>query len=334
MSQPYYPHAWPPGYVLTTDFPIIGLGFTQGTIVLCTASNAWVAIGSNPAQMSMNKCFPSQPCTSRGSIVSNDIGVFYISPNGLIQVQNTGTLTNVTELWVTMEKWAQLVPLKNAVAIPLASCYFCFGTVQGGDASVAQQGFNIEMNQDNTSFTIWPQTVGHRVGFNKMQSPQGFNIANVLIDPWTSYGLIVQNGQVYWYDFQDPEPVMQPYDWQSKWYQQNTKKSYSAMRIFFTVPPGTPSNQAAPRNTAPPLDASWDALSATQWAIVKVWADVQDCAGDGALQLVCAREFRKSGELLRLPSGFKAETWMFEILGRVLVSNLQVATSAKELANV
>jgi hypothetical protein len=35
-----------------------------------------------------------------------------------------------------------------------------------------------------------------------------------------------------------------------------------------------------------------------------------------------------------MPSGFKAEQWQWEMLGVVLISNLQVATSAKELGNV
>ena len=333
FSQPYYPHAWPPGYVITTEYPIVGLGYTSGAIVACTSANAYVITGTNPAQMSMVKCHPSQPCTSRGSIVSLDIGVFYIAPAGLIQITSTGVCTNTSELWITLEKWAQLVPLKNTFAIPLASCYFCFGFVYNGDTSVAQQGFNVEEDQDNTSFTIWPQPGGHRVGFNKMQAPNGYNVAGMSIDPWTSYGMIVQNGQVYWYDFTNPEPVMQPYDWQSKWYQQNTRKSYEAMRMFFTVPPGTPSPQG-PRNMAPATDPSWNALGANQYAIVKVWADIADPASPGALSLITCREVRQSGELLRIESGFKATTWQFEILGQVVVSNLKVATSVKELANI
>jgi hypothetical protein len=106
------------------------------------------------------------------------------------------------------------------------------------------------------------------------------------------------------------------------------------MRVYFTVPPGTPSNSTAVRNTAPTNDPSWNALSATQWGIVLVYASIADEEGDGAMQLVCAREIRKSGGLLRIPSGFKAESWQFRFLGRVNISNMQVATSVAELANV
>lgn len=336
FAEPYLPHAWPPGNTITTDFPIVGIGLTGTTLVACTQANSWAATGTNPSQMSLVKCSPPDPCTSRGSILSNDTGVYYISPNGMIQVTAPGVSANVTELWITREKWAALVPLKNTAAIPLASCYFCYGFNYNGDNSVAQQGFNIELDQDNTSFTIWPQPGGHRVGFNGLIAPANdvdADIQNLMIDPWTSYGMIIQDGAVYWWNFANPSPTIMPYDWQSKWYQQNAKKSYEAMRCFFTVPPGTPA-PVGPRNQAPANDPSWNELGDTQYAIIKVWADLADPSNPGQLTLVTAREVRRSGELLRIESGFKTETWQWEILGRVVISNLQVATSVKELANV
>jgi hypothetical protein len=167
-----------------------------------------------------------------------------------------------------------------------------------------------------------------------MTPPNGFNVVNVMNDPWTGFGMLIQNGGVYWYDFTNQAPTMQPYDWTSKIYQDSTKRSFSAVRVYFTVPPGTPSNASVPRNEAPTDDPSWNALSSTQWGILKVWASVADEAGDGAMQLVSCREIRRSGGLLRIGSGFKAESWMFEMLGRVVISNVQAATSVKELANV
>ena len=340
FSAPYLPHAWPPGYVYTVEYPIVGMGLSQGSLVACTSVTPWVLTGVNPASMSVLQCMDPNPCLSAGSIISIDAGVFYQSPNGLIQVTPPSTSANVTQQWVTLEKWAQLTPQEYVRAIPLAGLYFAFGTqsppyISPTDDSVAQQGFNIDLSPlDSTSFSIWPQPGGHRVGFNLLNGPNGQNVINILTDPWTSYGIIIQNGQVLYYDFQQMQPVMEPYDWTSAILQQETKRSFSAFKVWFTVPPGTPSNEAAVRNTAPPTDPSWNALSPTQWLIVKIYADYNDGAGDGSMQLITCREIRKSGELLRIPDGFKAESWQIEILGRVDVSNLQMATSAKELANV
>jgi hypothetical protein len=41
-----------------------------------------------------------------------------------------------------------------------------------------------------------------------------------------------------------------------------------------------------------------------------------------------------SGELLRIHSSSKYETWQFEIESRVSISNAQIATSVKELGLV
>jgi hypothetical protein len=333
FCNPYYPHAWPPGNVITTDFPIVGIGLTSGAVVAATEANAYVAIGTSPASMQLVKCAPPDPCLSRGSVMSADAGVLYMSPNGLIQVTNAGVANNITQLWITRERWAALTPQKYGRVVPLASCYFCYGSTSGTgateDTSQAQTGFTVELDQDNTSFTIWPQPGGHRVGFNQLTAPNDMNIDNVLTDPWTGIGMLIQGGNMYYYDFTDPAPVMMPFDYKSKIYQQNNKKSFEAMKCFFSVPSGTPS-PSAKRNEADPDDPSWNALANNQYGIVKVYADI----GNGEMTLVCCREIRKSGELLRMPSGFKAEQWQWEMLGVVLISNLQVATSAKELGNV
>ena len=331
--EPYYPHAWPPGYIITTDYPIVGIGLTTGAVVACTSANSYVATGTTPGQMSLTKCAPPEPCLSRGAILGTDIGVFYPSPNGLIQVTNTGVSSNVTELWITREKWTSLTPQKNLRAIPLVSCYFAYGTVNGADTSVAQQGYNIELNTDSSSFTIWPQPGGHRVGFNNMTAPGNQNVVNLEIDPWSGFGMIIQNGQVFYYDFQDPSPTIMPYDYVSKIYQQQSKRSYAAIRPFFTVPPNSPPVNECP-NEAPPDDPSWNTLQPNQRAIIKVYADIADENEDGTMQLVTCREITRSGGILRIESGFKAENWQFEILGVVNFSNVQIATSVKELGNI
>lgn len=335
FCQPYSPHAWPPGYTQIVDFPIIGLGVTGGALVVLTSANPYVLSGINPAAMSMVKCTAPHPALTKKSIISLDAGVYYPSPNGLIQVGSSAQAVNQTELWITREEWQQLTPQNSPRAIYLVSQFLCFGS----SGSEAQSGYSIELDADTSSFTVWPQPGGHRLGFQLFNSPLGTNtpVDNIMLDPWTGAGLLVMGGNVYQYDFGDPNPVLQSYDWKSKVYQSNTRKNYTAMRLFFTKVGTSPTPTG--RNTRPPNDASWNTLGPSQLAIVKVYADPQASqtapkGTDSGLQLVCAREVQRSGELLRIPSGFKAENWQFEIIGRVVVSNLQVATSAKELANV
>jgi hypothetical protein len=335
FCEPYRPHAWPPSYVLTVDFPIVGLGLTNGALVVATSAQPFVITGSAPSQMTQQKCSLANPCSSRASILDGDGAVSYLSPNGLIQVTGAGVATNTTDLWFTRENWQQLTPQKYGRAIFLSSCYFCLGTVSPpsvspADASQAQRGFTIELDQDNTSFTIWPQPGGHRLGFNQLTAPVDGDIQNLMTDPWTGTGMLIADGDVWYFDFSDSNPAMLPYTWTSKIYQQNVKRNYSCMKVFFQVPPNTPAQNAIP-NTAPASDPSWNALTSGQWGIIKTFVDYD---GTGNLTLIDAREIRGSGEILRLVSGFKAEQWQWQILGRVNISNVQIASTPKELGTV
>ena len=318
FSEAYRPHAWPPNYVLTTEFPIVGIGVTGSVIVVCTEETPYVISGTNPATMSMIKINLTEPCLHRGSIVSTDTTVLYVSQNGLIQISQSGAGANITEGWISRERWQALTPQKFIRAVKLVTSYFAFGTVSGTDTSVAQQGYTVELSQqDQTSFTVFPQAGGHRLGFSQLTAPNGYNIDNVQLDAWTGVALLVQAGAIFYYDFTDQAPIIVPYRWRSKVYQTLTKKNFAAFRVWFDIPPGSPSQNPA-RNTSDPQPS----LASNQYGIVRVFADGQ---------LWTTRELRTNGELLRIYSGMKKDAWQFEIEGRVLVSNMQVATTIKEL---
>jgi hypothetical protein len=322
FCEPFRPHAWPPSYVLTTEFPIVGIGVTGQSVVAATSGNPYLAQGVNPNSMSEIKTAKAEPCSSRGSVLGTTTGVYYASPNGLILVTQDGTVTNTTELWITREKWQALTSQKNLRAVMLVSCYFAFGSTNGTDATEAKRGFVIELaSGDAASFTIWPQPGGHRIGFNELTSPNGFNIDNLLIDPWTGTAMVVQNGQVFYYDFSDQAPTITPYKWRSKLLQQTAKKNLAAFRVFFKVPPGAPVQNPIRQTNQTTLQT----LQADQYGIVRVYAGGR---------LIVARELRHTGELMRIDSGFKHETWQFELEGRVPIYNLQAATSVSELRNV
>ena len=317
FSEAYRPHAWPPGYVLTTEFPVVGIGVCGQAIVVCTQGTPYLINGVNPAAMALTKINLTEPCLHRGSIVSTDTTVLYVSQNGLIQISQSGQGSNISEGWITRERWQSLTPQQQVRAIKHMTSYFAFGAGSGGPLN---EGYTVELSQeDQTSFTVWPQAGGHRLGFGQLSLPNGFNVVNVEVDAWTGVALLVQNGGVYQYDFTDQSPIIVPYKWRSKVYQPLSKKNFAACRVWFTVPNTTPPQVT--RNTSEPQPV----LGPNQYGIVRIYKDGQ---------LWTTRELRSSGELMRIYSGSTAEMWQFELEARVNVSNLQVATSVKELGLV
>jgi hypothetical protein len=304
FSEVYRPHAWPPGYVLTTEFPIVGLGVCGQSIVVCTEGTPYVVNGVAPGSMSMSKVLIPEPCVSRGSIIGNDMAAMYQSPNGIIEVLQSGQGQNITEQWVPRQDWQQLVTGKDNRAIQLTVFYFSFSP-STADGFTISTGTQITQNMN---------------GFVELSPPNpGLSVDNVLHDPWTGIGMLVQAGSIYFYDYAEPMPTMVPYKWRSKTYQMLAKRNMAAMKVFFSVPPGTPHNLT--RNVA----AQQPTLDAGQYGIVRVYADGN---------LLTTREIWSSGELLRINSGGKFEDWAFEIESRVTISNIQCAESVKELGGI
>jgi hypothetical protein len=327
FCQPYFPHAWPASYVQTTEYPIVGLGVTGSSVVAATTGAPYISTGVSPSSMTAIKVQNSEPCHSRKSVLGNTDGVYYASRNGLILVSQSGTISNITETWITREKWQQLTPQANLVAVFLVSQYYAWETApNGNEGTLGQRGFTVELNAtDQNSFTIWPQPGGHRLGFQLLSNSLPTGIAMVEIDPWSANCIFIARNEVYYLDFTDPAPTLTILDWTSKLLQQKTKKNFEAMRIAFSVPPNTPA-QNATRATNPTADPFWTSqLPSDRYGFILVYADNQ---------LVTAREIRKPQEVLRILSGFKHETWQFRVISRVLISGIQVGSSVKGMGNV
>ena len=311
----------------TTEYPIVGLGVTGNSLVAATSGAPYVTTGVFPGAMTAMKIQNSEPCHSRKSIVGNNDGVYYASKNGLILVTQYGQVKNVTETWITREKWQQLTPQSSLVAVLLNSCYFAYQVgPNGNEGGQGVRGFTVEMNaSDAESFTIWPQPGRHRLGFQLLSNPLSAPLAMVAVDPWSAVATFIARNGLYYLDFTDAAPALSVVDWTSKKYKQRTRKNFEVMRFTFEVPPNTPALNAT-RAENPITDPFWiNGLPNDRWGFILVYSGGQ---------LVTARELRKTKELLRITSGFKHETWQFRIITRLHISSFEVGTTVKGMANV
>jgi hypothetical protein len=129
FSEPYYPHAWPSGYMLTVDYPIVGLGVYETTLVVLTTRFPYLISGVSPTSMSQQKLPIPQPCVSKRSIASDQYGVLYASPNGLVSL-GSGSQDVITVPLYTRDEWKDINPatLKSMI---YNNMYMGFYTVNG-----------------------------------------------------------------------------------------------------------------------------------------------------------------------------------------------------------
>lgn len=301
FCEPYRPHAWPSGYALTVDAPIVALAAIGSSLVILTENTPSVASGVTPAQMTIGKISSREPCISRGSVAPAGEGVYYASPNGLILVNTLGT-TNVTQMFVSKENWESYSP-ETFRASKYAMAYMAFSS---GSLAV-NNGIII----DHVAMTLMMS----RLSF-------GQQVSTVYCDELSGSTFIVTATQVYEWSPSAPSALL-PYVWESKDWRFPYAEQFVGGVVYFDIPPTLtiPTPTAATRNTSQAQDLD----PTKQYLLLKVYADES---------LVLVREIQKSGELIMFPSGFTATYWRFRFEGQVNIKEAKFATSVKELMKI
>lgn len=199
-SERNRPHAWPVGYRLATDFPIVGLGALDTTIVVLTQANPYLAIGSDPAALSMAKIELPYGCVAKRSIATlKGFGVVYASPDGLVAISGAGA-SIISEAHFTRAQWQALKP-ESIRAIAHDDRYLFFydtGATQGGYVFDPRPGgFGL------TTIDLVATIAGGAVGA-------------LYSDPLTDTLYFVLAGNVYAWD---QGAAYLPYRWRSRLFQ-------------------------------------------------------------------------------------------------------------------
>jgi hypothetical protein len=83
FSEPGFPHAWPPEYVLTFEYDIVAIAAVAGYILVLTKEYPFQVSGNNPATMAFARIDTLYPCVSKRSVVNMGFGVVYATFGGL-----------------------------------------------------------------------------------------------------------------------------------------------------------------------------------------------------------------------------------------------------------
>ena len=242
------------------------------------------------------------PCVSRGSVVSGLDGVYFASEDGLVRVNSSG-VEIVTASYISKHEWTSYYP------------EYIRGVAYRG-------GYLGWVCATSTNGGFYFSTGDSRVAFTTLMD-MGGDIKNVQSDPYTGTVYIISADYVWEWDPRDQTEQL-PYLWASKRFQTGKRCNFAAARLFIDAIPGSPSSNIWMTQAA----STFTGYSTSDYFQLKVYCDgVLVFTGNYAAT-------PNLGPIIRLPSTMKGTYWRFEIVGRVRVRELQMATSAKELASV
>jgi hypothetical protein len=343
FSEPYRPHAWPPEYELSTEFPIKGLVVWGTTLIIGTESQPYMGQGQHPASFTMQKMDAVEPCLSRRGMVATVAGAYYPSINGLVLV-NTSGVQVITQDILTKEEWAAYNP---------------------SDIFAAQLGLQyIAFNSENFGFVFNPTEPATKL----VELDRFSRVLGIETDKYSGNVLILSQNRVWdW----DPEGVERLFwRWKSKVFQSQKPVNFGAIRLnfddgendvsddiltyylpynqarFAVFPPGLgelgghclcgPAQGVGlvPGWTEPELRAPLGGdllypINRMLFQLPAVRLTVY-CGKRGAILDVVVNEER----IIRVPAGFKSDLWQFELVGNTNVYSVQIAETAKGLATV
>lgn len=109
FCEPFIPHAWPVKYRLKVDYEIVGLAAFGSTLAILTTGQPYVAQGTAPENMVMERVEVNYPCVAPRGIVDLGYSAVYPSTEGLVMLSTSGAQVVSRNLW-TRKQWAALNP--------------------------------------------------------------------------------------------------------------------------------------------------------------------------------------------------------------------------------
>lgn len=328
FCEPYIPHAWPQKYVLTVDSEIVGLGWIGSSLVIMTKASPYIATGTAPENMTMEKLEVNLPCINAQGIVDLGYTIAYPSHSGLVTISTSGA-TVATEALITRDQWLKMNPYSFKAA-QYSGRYMASYNYTDDDA-VEQRGTIIIDLSGSTPFII-----------------RNFDYADAMHFNIESGSLYVLSGN----DVYEWDALSEPFGeqtWRSKLFVLPSYTNFGAILVE-----GEDVSSASQRAKIAATAATIRASNAALIAAGKAGGDMGSTAvgvvplggsllastdrDDPAIGITIVADGREVGyvdkinEVARLPAGFTARTWEIIVRGNVEVTGITLANTPSEIA--
>ena len=220
--------------------------------------------------------------------------MLYASQNGLVLI-GPGGIQNVTAQLVTREKW-----LRNYTPDKIRAVKFQDGYLALRD---------LPSPTVNSGFFLDPTSL--KVALTEMTE---FDTVNNLVgDFWSGEVFLLDTGTVQRWN--PPTDDLMPVVWRSKEFQYVFEENFACYAIYWDQDRYNLSAKTYAPTVMPINQEVW----------FQVWANRRS---------IYNQKVPKNGAPIRLPSGFKADIWQFEVRARAPVYSVHVASTMKELKSV
>jgi hypothetical protein len=330
FSEPYYPQAWPDLYTLVVDSKVVGLGVYDTTLVVMTERQPYLITGNSPLALSQTKLPVPQPCVAKRSIASDQYGVLYASPNGLVSIAPGGSDVISNPLY-TRQEWQELSP-SSMVGMIYNNQYLGFYTV----------------GNDTRALVLTRGDIPPLVEFD-------FDAVAVFVDKSNASVFAVSKFDNAIYQL-DSSPVNDTiYEWKSKKFIMPAPTNFAAMKLradydvitdaqiyAALVQSIITNNQTLWGMSGANLNGVFNSYTFNTYVVNgSILQDIPEIGETRSINVFLFADeqlfFQTSvtnNEPIRLPGGSKAYVWEVEITGNVPVRTFAMATNISELREV
>jgi hypothetical protein len=222
FSEPYKPHAWPPEYRYSVDYPIVAIGAIGNSLIITTQGKPYIATGNHPSTMTVYPLDLPYPCLSKRALVNMGTSIMYPTYEGLVSVSSTSPQLASLQV-LTRDEWEAYYPT-TMMGKFYDGKYFGNYTIPGGEI----KSFIFQNAVDRiallVSTNIWASAA--------------------FSDPQTGIYYFVQDNQLFQWD--SPNEPLSLMDWKSKDFAVPKPVNMGVAKIYadFTSPDYTEINAA------------------------------------------------------------------------------------------
>lgn len=332
FCEPFRPHAWPEKYVLTCDWPIVGIAAMGTSVLVMTTGQPYMVEGTAPETMSMVKVEQNFPCINARGIVDLGYAVAYPSHEGLIVASASGGFKVATANIFDRDGWLALSP-STMIGGQLSGRYVAF--YEAPAETGGTNGGALLVDLSGQSFLIRTSSRASAAFYD--------------ISDGGLYFLDLGTADIRQLDA--PNGARRFQYWKSKKFVLPRAVSMGAIRIdsrdYTEVDTDTidESNAETIAARAAIIAAGSDGgdIGATEVGMTDLGGDLLPLLQAINAPVLTVTVFadgepvhteNRPNAIRRLPSGFKARTWEIDVYGDVGVEQIVVASTVDELRTV